>query len=182
MTSIAPSIPVLSPAMVEQARSISAQQDISLLMAVQQVSGWESEMLMAAVAECFGYTLITMPPPSSGGVALLEMLKILEGWDLRAIGRTPRAMHLIAEAMKRKPKKRTYDGTATLNVVLADWQIGKNDGDGVEGTIQRVLDCRDAVIVRARELRKIGRPVAHLNVLWTGDSVECCVRQYATQR
>jgi gamma-glutamyltranspeptidase / glutathione hydrolase len=47
-----------------------------------------------------GYTLITMPPPSSGGVALLEMLKILEGWDLRAIGRTPRAMHLIAEAMK----------------------------------------------------------------------------------
>lgn len=88
---------------------------------------------------------------------------------------------LIAEAMKHKPKKRTYDGTATLNVVLADWQIGKHDGDGVEGTIQRVIDCRDALIERARELRKIGRPVAHLNVLWTGDSVEGCVGHYATQ-
>lgn len=61
MTGIAPSIPILSPAMVEQARTLSAEQDISLLMAVQQVSGWESEMLMAAVAECFGYALLTMP-------------------------------------------------------------------------------------------------------------------------
>ncbi len=88
---------------------------------------------------------------------------------------------LIAEAMKRKPKKRTYEGTATLNVVLADWQIGKSDGDGVEGTIQRVIDGRDALIERVKELRKIGRPVAHLNVLWTGDSVEGCVGHYASQ-
>jgi hypothetical protein len=88
---------------------------------------------------------------------------------------------LIAEAMRHKPRKRTFDGTATLNVVLADWQIGKADGDGLEGTIQRVIDCRDALIERARELRKIGRPVAHLNVLWTGDSVEGCVGHYPSQ-
>jgi predicted phosphodiesterase len=88
---------------------------------------------------------------------------------------------LIAEAMKHKPKKRTYEGDATLNVVLADWQIGKADGDGVEGTIARIIDCRDVVIERAKELRKIGRSVGHLNVLWTGDSVEGCIGHYPSQ-
>ena len=88
---------------------------------------------------------------------------------------------LIANAMRHKPKKRVFTGDATLNVVLADWQMGKADHGGVEGTIERVIDARDAVIERARELRKIGRGIAHLNVLWTGDSVEGCVGHYPSQ-
>lgn len=88
---------------------------------------------------------------------------------------------LIANAMRYKPSKRTFTGNDTLNVVLADWQIGKADHGGVEGTIQRVIDCREAVVERARELRKIGRGVARLNVLWTGDSVEGCVGHYPSQ-
>ena len=31
--------------------------------------------------------LVSMPPPSSGGVALIEMLNILEGYDLAKLGR-----------------------------------------------------------------------------------------------
>lgn len=88
---------------------------------------------------------------------------------------------LIAEAMKRKPKKREFPGEAVMNVVLADWQIGKADHGGVEATIQRVVDARDAVVARARELRKIGRPLGHLNVLWTGDSIEGCLGHYPSQ-
>ena len=88
---------------------------------------------------------------------------------------------LIANAMRHKPKKRTFTGESVLNVVLADWQMGKADHGGVEGTIQRVIDARDAVIERARELRKIGRGISHLNVLWTGDSVEGCVGHYPSQ-
>ncbi len=49
-----------------------------------------------------GYDIIAMPPPSSGGVALTEMLNILEGYDLRAAGHnTPRYVHLVVEAMRR---------------------------------------------------------------------------------
>jgi predicted phosphodiesterase len=88
---------------------------------------------------------------------------------------------LIAQAMKHKPRKREFTGDAVLNVVLADWQIGKADGDGLEGTIQRIVDARGAVVDRVRELRKIGREVSHLNVLWTGDSVEGCVGYYPSQ-
>lgn len=88
---------------------------------------------------------------------------------------------LIAAAMRHKPKKRTYSGSAILTVVLADWQIGKADHGGVEGTIGRIIDARDAVIQRAKDLRKIGREVSSLNVLWTGDSVEGCLGHYPSQ-
>lgn len=49
-----------------------------------------------------GYTIITAPPPSSGGVALLETLNMLQGVDLRKLGdRTPEEMHWIIEAFRR---------------------------------------------------------------------------------
>jgi gamma-glutamyltranspeptidase/glutathione hydrolase len=48
-----------------------------------------------------GYDIVSMPPPSSGGVALIEMLNILEGYDLAKMGRNAEALHLFIEAMKR---------------------------------------------------------------------------------
>ena len=49
-----------------------------------------------------GYEIITMPPVSSGGVALLEMLNILEGFDLASTGVGSAAtVHLMAESMRR---------------------------------------------------------------------------------
>jgi gamma-glutamyltranspeptidase/glutathione hydrolase len=49
-----------------------------------------------------GYDVLTMPPPSSGGAALLEMLNILEPHDLAAMGyNASPADHLLIEAMRR---------------------------------------------------------------------------------
>jgi gamma-glutamyltranspeptidase/glutathione hydrolase len=47
-----------------------------------------------------GYDIISMPPPSSGGVALIEMLNILEGIDLGGRGRGLDSFHDMIEAMK----------------------------------------------------------------------------------
>ncbi|MFN8001727.1 MAG: gamma-glutamyltransferase [Acidobacteriota bacterium] len=49
-----------------------------------------------------GHEIITMPPPSSGGVALIEMLNILERYDLKALGAgSSQEAHLKVEAMRR---------------------------------------------------------------------------------
>jgi gamma-glutamyltranspeptidase/glutathione hydrolase len=49
-----------------------------------------------------GYEVIAMPPPSSGGVGLLEMLNVLEGYDLKSMGfASASQIHLMAESMKR---------------------------------------------------------------------------------
>ena len=47
-----------------------------------------------------GYEIVSMPPPSSGGVELIEMLNILEGYDL-AHDDEAQTLHLLIEAMKR---------------------------------------------------------------------------------
>ena len=49
-----------------------------------------------------GYDIVTAPPPSSGGIVLLEILNILSGYDLGKMGdRTPQQVHLITEAFRR---------------------------------------------------------------------------------
>ncbi len=49
-----------------------------------------------------GYEIVSMPPPSSGGVGLLEQLNILEGYDLASLGfHSAAATHLMIEAMRR---------------------------------------------------------------------------------
>ena len=62
-----------------------------------------------------GYDIITAPPPSAGGIVLLEILNILSGYDLARAGmqnitapgmpllgdRTPQQVHLIVEAFRR---------------------------------------------------------------------------------
>ena len=48
------------------------------------------------------YDVISAPPPSSGGIALLEILNILEGYDLARTGnRSAETIHLTAEAFRR---------------------------------------------------------------------------------
>src|SRR6185369_17302430 len=49
-----------------------------------------------------GYEVIAMPPPSSGGIGLLEMLNLLEGYDLKSMGfASASQIHLMTESMKR---------------------------------------------------------------------------------
>ena len=59
-----------------------------------------------------GYDIVAMPPPSSGGIALLEILAMLEPRDVGALGPNSAAkQHLFVEAMKRAFRDRAeYPG------------------------------------------------------------------------
>lgn len=49
-----------------------------------------------------GYEIIGMAPPSSGGIAVTQMLNVLEGFDLKANGYgSAKNLHLVAESMRR---------------------------------------------------------------------------------
>ena len=48
-----------------------------------------------------GYDLVSMPPPSSGGTAIVQMLNILEGFDMASMGHNSAAyIHHLTEAMR----------------------------------------------------------------------------------
>jgi gamma-glutamyltranspeptidase/glutathione hydrolase len=49
-----------------------------------------------------GHEVLTMPPPSSGGIALLEMLNMLEAYDLKSLGwHSSTYVHTVVEVMRR---------------------------------------------------------------------------------
>jgi gamma-glutamyltranspeptidase / glutathione hydrolase len=55
-----------------------------------------------------GYEIFSAPPPSAGGIALVEMLNILRPYDLAKLGnRTPAEVQRITEAMRRAYMDRT---------------------------------------------------------------------------
>lgn len=65
------------------------------------------------------YTVISAPPPSSGGVVLISALNILEGYDLSKLGdRSPKYVHLLIEAYRRAYMDRVdYMGDPDYNQI-----------------------------------------------------------------
>jgi gamma-glutamyltranspeptidase/glutathione hydrolase len=85
-----------------------------------------------------GYTIIGAPPPSSGGVALIEALNILEGYNLSRFGdRTPPEMHLITEAYRRAYMDRSdYLGDPDYVKIPVDQLIDKKYAAAWRASIQ----------------------------------------------
>ena len=73
------------------------------------------------------YTVISAPPPSSGGIVLLSALNILEGYDLASLGdRSADSMHLITEAYRRAYMDRSdYLGDPDYNRIPVVELTGK---------------------------------------------------------
>lgn len=84
-----------------------------------------------------GYDVISMPPPSSGGTALVEMLNILEGFDLSSMERNgPSYVHLVAEAMRRAFRDRaTHLADADFSPVPIDRLTSKAYADELRSGI-----------------------------------------------
>jgi gamma-glutamyltranspeptidase / glutathione hydrolase len=81
------------------------------------------------------HTVLSMPPPSSGGVTIAEILNILEGYDLRSAGYlSPAHAHLWTEAVKRRtvPQlgRRGLNSRFSLRVVdsRGDRRVGSPHG------------------------------------------------------
>jgi gamma-glutamyltranspeptidase/glutathione hydrolase len=84
-----------------------------------------------------GYEIISAPPPSSGGVALIEILNILEGFDLSKLGnRSAGAIHLEAEAFRRAFYDRTdFMGDPDFAIVPVAQLIDKKYAAGWRDSI-----------------------------------------------
>jgi gamma-glutamyltranspeptidase/glutathione hydrolase len=79
-----------------------------------------------------GYEIISMPPPSSGGALLIQMLNVLEGYDLRL--RDAATLHLMIETMKR---------------AYADRAVFFGDPDHVKVPLAGLISKRYAEALRA---------------------------------
>ncbi len=72
------------------------------LITEADLAAYEAKERAPIIGKYRGYEIISMPPPSSGGVSMVEILNILEGYDLKAEGHnSPEYVHLVTEAMRR---------------------------------------------------------------------------------
>lgn len=88
---------------------------------------------------------------------------------------------IIKKYRPSKSQEPSGGNGAVFFVNLADWQLGKADGDGAHGTVTRLLDRLELIKARILELKKIGRPIDKIVIAGLGDMIEGCDGNYATQ-
>lgn len=83
------------------ARRIAAYSDsVGGLLTAEDLAGHTSEWVEPVSTNYRGYDVWQLPP-NSQGIAVLQMLNILEGYDLKALGpKSAQAIHLMVEAKK----------------------------------------------------------------------------------
>jgi gamma-glutamyltranspeptidase / glutathione hydrolase len=94
-----------------------------------------------------GYDVVAMPPPSSGGIHLIEMLNILEGYPTAAVSDgSVAALHLQIEAMKLAYADRAvYLGDSDRVDVPQEWLVSK----GHAADLRKLIDPSRAQAARA---------------------------------
>jgi gamma-glutamyltranspeptidase/glutathione hydrolase len=98
-----------------------------------------------------GYTIVSPPPPSSGGVTLCEVLQILQGYPLRSLGyRSAAAVHVMAEAMR---------------FAYHDRNTSLGDPAFVSNPIERLISPQNAAAIRARIDPRHATPSASLGAV-----------------
>lgn len=72
------------------------------LITLNDLANYQAKKRLPIQGSYRGYTILSMPPPSSGGVTLVEMLNILEAYPIAKMGfGSADALHVMAEAMRR---------------------------------------------------------------------------------
>ena len=72
------------------------------LMTLEDLKNYQPKERTPLSGEYRGYKIISMPPPSSGGIVLLQSLNMLEKYDLRAMGyNSAEKYHLLTEVLRR---------------------------------------------------------------------------------
>jgi gamma-glutamyltranspeptidase / glutathione hydrolase len=114
-----------------------------------------------------GYDILSMPPPSSGGVHLIEMLNILEGFPPREFASpSPANLHLMIEAMKLAYADRAeFMGDSDVVHVPIKRLTSKPYADELRATIDR-RRARPARDIRAgAAMRDGGHDTTHVSIV-----------------
>lgn len=105
------------------------------LIGQDDLAGYRTETREPIRGSYRGYEIVGPPPPSSSGVHIAQMLNILEGYEIGALGfGSPDAVHLLAEALK---------------IAFADRAVATADPAFVKVPVEKLIDKRYAAERRA---------------------------------
>jgi gamma-glutamyltranspeptidase/glutathione hydrolase len=145
-----------------------------LVATVQKMGGiWTLEDMKAykalerepLVGHYRGATIIGAPPPTSGGVALIEALNILSGYDLAQVDAVTRK-HLIIEAMRRMQRDRAvYLGDPAFVSMPVKMLTDPDYAAGLRTSIRLDRATPSAALASAPEAHTGGSNTTHFSIL-----------------
>ena len=137
------------------------------LLSVEDMAAYQSRQREALCTAYRIWRVCGMPPPSSGGLAVAQMLGILENSNIAALppgrdGLDPEAVHLFVEAGKLAYADRSR--------YVADPDFAPIPGGGLAALLDRTYLAQRAALIgpQAMGRARAGRP-AGLQVAWGGD-------------
>jgi gamma-glutamyltranspeptidase/glutathione hydrolase len=137
------------------------------VMTTDDLAKYKTEILEVVRGNYRGYDILSMPPPSSGGALLVQVLNILEGYDLGKDGpNAPTTLHMMVEAMKRSYADRAefFGDPAFVNVPL-ERLISKEYAGRLRASIDLAQATPSSQIRAGLSPKKEGENTTHFSIL-----------------
>ncbi len=144
---------------------VSGVQQLGGIWTAADLAGYRAIEREPIVSHYRGATLISAPPPSSGGIALTEALNILAGFDLTHVDAVTRK-HLIIEAMRRMHRDRAiYLGDPAFTDVPVALLTAADYAAGLRTSIRLDRATPSATLASAPDVLSTGTDTTHFSVL-----------------
>ena len=120
------------------------------LLTLEDMAQYTVEERTPITGKFHNYTVISAPPPSSGGIVLMSALNILEGFDLAKLGdRSAQWIHLITEAYRRAYMDRAdYLGDPDYNPIPVSQMTAMKYADAWRASIDTKAATASTALVR----------------------------------
>lgn len=117
------------------------------------------------ISDYRGYTIVAMPPPSSGGVTILGILNIMEQFPLKDWGIGSDTLHIMAESMKFGFADRgTHMADPAFYPVPVDWLIDKQRAKRLASNIS-METAIDAISLKGDQLPPETPSTTHYSIV-----------------
>jgi gamma-glutamyltranspeptidase/glutathione hydrolase len=136
-------------------------------LTIADLRSYEPVVRAPVRGEYRGYQILSMPPPSSGGVHVVQILNTLEGFPIGALGHNgAKTIHLMAEAMKFAYADRSeYLGDPDFVAVPVAALTSKTYAEHLRGLIDRSR-ARPAVEIKPGDLASFESPdTTHFSIV-----------------
>jgi gamma-glutamyltranspeptidase/glutathione hydrolase len=144
---------------------VAGVREMGGIWTAEDLAGYRALEREPLVGHYRGATLISVPPPSSGGIALTEALNVLAGFDLAHVDAVTRK-HLIIEAMRRMHRDRAiYLGDPAFTQVPVAQLTDPLYAAGLRTSIRLDQATPSSMLSSAPESLSAGRDTTHFSVL-----------------
>ncbi len=127
-------------------RIVAALQNAGRNVSLEDLKAYQAKERPVVSTNYRGYKVFSMPPPSAGGITLLQMLNVLNRFDVEDTGAgSAKHLHLLSETMKlAAANRRTHIGDPDFNDLAIDGYIGNK----LAADLAREIDLKRAAKVK----------------------------------